>query len=730
MQTRHPHFVACLSSAVLTSALLCGQQKPIERERLIAAGKLWVAIHYFHPYLAWNDVDWDQALLKTIPKIKTAKSRDDYIAALQGMLAELRDPATQIIPPEEARGSGALGFASAELLRDGVLLVKSGRMAAPLGSADKVSRLLPQARAIVFDFREGAVHSWLLGGTQLSTRPIIRPGYRLRMQSGVHPDRGGWASPYFSGSWTRDGSVTPPSTGARDLPVVFLVRDGQQVPDLVPALQDSGNGFLIAEQAVDGAALISAGLATTYVQSLGEGIQVQIRLAEVVHPDGTTGLCADRVLTGDSLAAALDLARQPARGECRRPALPGPSRQRVNPSYAAMQYPPAEHRMLAAFRIWGVFEHLYPYRELMDRQWESVLQRSLRKFEDAQDALAYHLAVAEMVSDVHDTHAEVSSPVLTQHWGLAIPGIALRPVEGKAVVTAIVDEAARKSGVRVGDVVNAIDGTPAEVRVRDLSRYISASTPQSSLRDAVGRLLRGSDRTTVSLTLEGERGLEKKVNLVRTTDFAREIQKAEFGESVRLMPGDVGYIDLRQLTRDEVDTAFERLRQAKGIVFDMRGYPQNTRTLVARWLSAEPTIAAGRIARRITLSPESSAKQELINQIHLLLDPKQHYSGPTVMLIDERAQSQSEETGLVLRAANGTKFVGTPTAGANGDGSAFYVPGGIYIGLTGQGVWHPDGRQLQRVGLIPDVEIAPTIRGIRQGRDEVLERALAYLTGQ
>jgi hypothetical protein len=29
--------------------------------------------------------------------------------------------------------------------------------------------------------------------------------------------------------------------------------------------------------------------------------------------------------------------------------------------------------------------------------------------------------------------------------------------------------------------------------------------------------------------------------------------------------------------------------------------------------------------------------------------------------------------------------------------------------------------------LIPDVEVKPTIKGIRAGRDEVLERALAYL---
>jgi hypothetical protein len=39
----------------------------------------------------------------------------------------------------------------------------------------------------------------------------------------------------------------------------------------------------------------------------------------------------------------------------------------------------------------------------------------------------------------------------------------------------------------------------------------------------------------------------------------------------------------------------------------------------------------------------------------------------------------------------------------------------------------PMESKLQRVGLIPDVEVHPTIAGIRAGKDEVLDRALEYL---
>jgi len=97
------------------------------------------------------------------------------------------------------------------------------------------------------------------------------------------------------------------------------------------------------------------------------------------------------------------------------------------------------------------------------------------------------------------------------------------------------------------------------------------------------------------------------------------------------------------------------------------------------------------------------------------------------MLIDDRTICQAEHTGLFLEAANGTTFIGSPTMGANGDVTSLSIPGGAYVSFTGQGVWHADGQQLQRLGLQPTVEVRPTLAGIRDGKDEVLEKAVEYL---
>jgi hypothetical protein len=49
--------------------------------------------------------------------------------------------------------------------------------------------------------------------------------------------------------------------------------------------------------------------------------------------------------------------------------------------------------------------------------------------------------------------------------------------------------------------------------------------------------------------------------------------------------------------------------------------------------------------------------------------------------------------------------------------------------ISGIGVFYPDKRPTQRIGIIPDEEVKPTIAGIRDGRDEVLEVAIRQILG-
>jgi C-terminal processing protease CtpA/Prc len=83
-----------------------------------------------------------------------------------------------------------------------------------------------------------------------------------------------------------------------------------------------------------------------------------------------------------------------------------------------------------------------------------------------------------------------------------------------------------------------------------------------------------------------------------------------------------------------------------------------------------------------------------------------------------------------LRAAPNAIVVGSTTAGADGNVSRIPLPGNLEGMISGIGVFYPDGTPTQRVGIVPDLTVRPTIEGIRAGRDEVLEAGVSHALGR
>ncbi len=108
--------------------------------------------------------------------------------------------------------------------------------------------------------------------------------------------------------------------------------------------------------------------------------------------------------------------------------------------------------------------------------------------------------------------------------------------------------------------------------------------------------------------------------------------------------------------------------------------------------------------------------------------PGEGYAGRIVVLADGSTQSAAEHICALIKSAAAATFIGSRTSGANGGVTRTILPGGIVVNFTGQSVRHADGSQLQRVGIVPEIEAQPTLSGIREGRDDVLQRAVDYLS--
>jgi C-terminal processing protease CtpA/Prc len=97
-------------------------------------------------------------------------------------------------------------------------------------------------------------------------------------------------------------------------------------------------------------------------------------------------------------------------------------------------------------------------------------------------------------------------------------------------------------------------------------------------------------------------------------------------------------------------------------------------------------------------------------------------------LTDERAVSYAETLLAIVRGHGLADIVGEPTAGMNGNINPFSLPGGHRIVWTGMKVVNHDGSALAGHGVQPTEPVTATIAGVRQGRDEVLERAIEVVT--
>src|SRR5277367_5611000 len=195
--------VAVLANVLIGSAQqTAGEYTRIDR--LVALAKLWAAVEYFHPYLAYRDtINWDGALVRAIPKVDAARNGEEYSAAVEGMLSELDDPVTRVlnVPVPAPTNSAPSAEPQPTFQRNvnGILVVAMTNYADLedfVGANKKLEALkkeLPTTRGIVFDLRpavtpsetEQGWASYEIAGSglagELTTVSLDMPGERRRM---------------------------------------------------------------------------------------------------------------------------------------------------------------------------------------------------------------------------------------------------------------------------------------------------------------------------------------------------------------------------------------------------------------------------------------------------------------------------------------------------------------------------------------------------------------------
>jgi C-terminal processing protease CtpA/Prc len=382
-------------------------------------------------------------------------------------------------------------------------------------------------------------------------------------------------------------------------------------------------------------------------------------------------------------------------------------------------------RLAAVALAWGVFQHFYPYFDVAGTDWAAELRRALRAAATDADEAAFLGTLRRLVAALRDGHGGVSGPGATNTHRLPL---VWEWIEDRLVVTHV--DAGKAPGVPRGSVVTAVDGKPSLAALTALEEMISAATPQRRRQVALERLVSGPRDAAARLRLQPPEGdpvgsaeVELRYSIPVDDPGFHEPRPEKIAE---LRPG-IFYVDLDRISDDDFAAALDRLAAARGIVFDLRGYPNNVSPVVLAHLTGATIDSPQWHVPVVTRPDREGMAFERSGEWPVVPQPPR-LAGKAAFLTDARAISYAETYLGIVAHYRLAEIVGGPTAGTNGNINPFGLPGGYFVVWTGMKALKHDGSRHHGVGIQPTVPVTRTLRGVIAGRDEVLEKGIEVVS--
>ncbi|MFD2432923.1 S41 family peptidase [Mesonia maritima] len=398
-----------------------------------------------------------------------------------------------------------------------------------------------------------------------------------------------------------------------------------------------------------------------------------------------------------------------------------PEFKNENP-YSNMPYPDDGFRLLSLYRYWNMINYFFPYKHLMDEDWNKKLKEYIPVFINAKNELEYELATIQMISDIQDTHANLwgGADKIDEWKGSNYPPIHVRFIENQLVVTDYYNQELKNEiGLEIGDVITKINGNAIDKIIKENSRYYPASNKPTRLRNISEDILRSnSDNIKIEFVSANSTPQTKTLKLYPkdSLDIYRWYRKSD-EKSFEMLADNIGYVTLQNIKKEDISKIKNEFKDTEGIIIDIRNYPS---TFVPFSLGSYFVSSSTPFVKFTNGNIDNPGEFTFTKSLKIPSRGRT-YKGKLIVLVNELSQSQAEYTSMAFRAGDHTTIIGSTTAGADGNVSAILLPGGLRTMISGIGVNYPNGDETQRVGIIPDIEVQPTIESIRNGKDELLE---------
>lgn len=380
-------------------------------------------------------------------------------------------------------------------------------------------------------------------------------------------------------------------------------------------------------------------------------------------------------------------------------------------------------RLLTFFRYWNYVEYFFPYKYQMDQKWDLTLEEMMQRFNSCESELDFHLAFKELTVKLNDTHATFGTGKMFEKFGNKFIPAVVKIIDEKAVITSLHnDSLAKISDIKVGDAITKADGKTISQIIKENRKYVEGSNQPATFKNIYWAIFNGN---TDSLKIDFIRNGKVAVKTIKRYPYQDLKIKQKEKETFKILENNIGYIDIENLKIIDLPIIFGQLKDSKAIVIDLRNYPQedDIESALAEYLNFEEKEGAKLIdtdlnypSRYIWRETQKCGKTNPNN-----------YKGKVVLLVNEHTQSHGEHTAMFLQTAPHVAIIGSQTAGADGGVFQIEVIKGIRTQITGYGMFYPNKKETQRIGIVPNIEVKPTIKGIQEGKDEVLDEAIRFI---
>lgn len=367
------------------------------------------------------------------------------------------------------------------------------------------------------------------------------------------------------------------------------------------------------------------------------------------------------------------------------------------------------------------------WQNLPDLDWDAAFRGYLPKVIAAEDPTEYYRLLGAFVALLRDGHTYLMLPPWLQQHQVP-PPIAVRMVEG---IPAVV----RGTVLPPGTVILAVDGRPALDRIAELAPFEHVSTEHDRLSRAARRMLLGPEGSETELEVRLPDGRVERVRLTRSGPLPAPplLEREDLCEG-RVLVRINSWADSSVV--DEFNAAFPDFEGIRVLVIDQRrnggGNSLNGNQILARLIHQPVEGEVSHVPIHMgAVSAADLHRLELVIRDRLIQpdEERPRYAGPVAVLTGIHTFSAAEDFCVLFRNSGRGPIVGEPTGGSTGNPSLIRLPGGGVGAICAKRVTYPDGSPFVGLGVQPDIPAVPTLAGLAAGRDVVLERALAALTG-